>query len=233
MREAADNLDINYSTAKTIVQTFRKEKRVAKRPKRFIITKKSIEKEKSLVQFLNQFKVKNLMSNIIKTELALKKGQDMPISETPTLGSISKINTLQSSLHKALSRVESAGDMMLFGLDEDGPCAGQMSRGVTANMDQVVQKRPIFFVVIETDVEEEYKQRLDYSNPILLRNKQQIVNQEQIVKELQEKPQPSLMSFNFREYGKKILANSEGTKLGCDLNERMLPIPKLMNHLKI
>lgn len=234
MREAADQLDINYSTAKTIVQTFRKEKRVAKKPKRLITTKKSIEKERSLVQFLSQFKVKSLMSSVIKTELALKKkSQDVAISEAPTLGSITRTNTLQSNLHKALPRVESAGDMLLFGLDEDGPYAGQMSRGISVNMDQAVQKRPIFFVMIETDVEEEYKKSLDYSNLVLLRNKQPIISQEQIVIKPQEKPESSLTNFDFRDYGKRILANDKGTKLECDLNERMLPIPKLMNHVKI
>lgn len=235
MREAADHLNINYSTAKTIVQTFRKEKRVTKKPKRQIITKKSIEKEKLLVQFLSQFKVKNLMANIVKAELEVKKeNQDTQkaISEAPTLGSFSKPNPL-SNIHKSLPRVESAGEMLLFELEEEGPYAGQMTRGVSANMDMITYKRPIFFISVESDLEEEYKQQIDYSNPVLLRNKQRIETKEHTSIKTLEQADERMISFDFHEYGKRILADAESEGFECKSEERKLPAPKPINYVKV
>eukprot|EP00826_Nyctotherus_ovalis_P048765 TRINITY_DN577_c0_g1_i1.p2 TRINITY_DN577_c0_g1~~TRINITY_DN577_c0_g1_i1.p2 ORF type:complete len:228 (+),score=44.91 TRINITY_DN577_c0_g1_i1:151-834(+) len=166
LREAADRLGMNYSTAKTIVQTFRREKRVAKKPKRLAATKKSIEKERFLTHFLNKFKVKALLSGIIRTELEAQKTSKHThklLAETST--AIASSQGYVPSIRKTLPRVESAGEMLLVGLEEEGPCAGQTSRGVSANM-ELTHKRPVFFVIADNNIEEEYKKKLDYSNPV-------------------------------------------------------------------
>lgn len=230
MREAADHLGMNYSTAKTIVQTFRREKRVAKKPKRLAATKKSIEKEKLLTHFLSHFKVKALISSIIKTELEPKKNAKDThrlLAETPTASVSLQGNAL--GIRKALSRVESAGEMLLFGLEEDGPCAGQVSRGVSANV-ELAHKRPVFFVIADTNVEEEYKQKLDYSNPVLLRNKQMADSQEQVEREEREEKEER---FDFREYGERIMERYGESKFECDLKERMLPIPEFVKNTNL
>ena len=235
MKEAANHLEINYSTAKTIVQTFRKENRVTKNPKRQTTTKRSIEKERFLLQFLSQLKVKKLMASIVKAELEVKK--ELPdiqkaASEARTLGSFSKPNPLSNS-HKSLPRVESAGEMLLFELEEEGPYPGQISRGILVNMDMIVHKRPIFFVLADTNLEEEYKQQLDYSNPVLLRNRQPIKNKELISTQIPEQVAKSMVSFNFHEYGKRILANAENKGFEYKSEDRRLPMPKIMNHFEI
>jgi len=235
LKEAADHLEINYSTAKTIVQTFRKENRVTKNPKRQIVTKKSIEKERFLVRFLSQLKVKNLTASIVKAELEVKKEPpdiQKAISEARTLGSFSKPNPLSNS-HKSLPRVESAGEILLFELEEEGPYPGQISRGISANMDIVLHKRPIFFVSVDTNLEEEYKQQLDYSNPVLLRNRQPIKIKEHISTQTPEQMAKSMVRFNFHEYGKRILASAESKGFEYKSEDRRLPMPKIMNHIEI
>jgi len=62
-KEAAEELKINYSTAKTIVQTFRREKRVAKKPKHCTETKKAIKHERLLRKLLKSDQVRTCEPN--------------------------------------------------------------------------------------------------------------------------------------------------------------------------
>ena len=203
LKQAADELDINYSTAKTIVQTFRKEKRVAKKPKRMLETKKGMKKEKFINRFLSQYKVRSLMSDIINAMEGLKKNEreiQKGLSETATLGA--SFATPMPNLHKSLTRIDSASQMPLFALEEEGPYLGQISIGITANIEMEAEKKPIFFVLEEANIEDEYKEKVDYNNMVLLRNKQESMIRTQLVMKAEEKPIPDPTFFDFHEIGR-------------------------------
>ena len=111
LKQAADKLGINYSTAKTIVQTFRKEKRVAKMPKRSMETKKGLKKGNFLKRFLNVCKTKCLMSIIIEAQVNFGQTRSSQLSETLITG-----NSLQQ-ITAAFPRIESTEQMTLFEVD--------------------------------------------------------------------------------------------------------------------
>ncbi len=185
LKQAADELGVNYSTAKTIVQTFRKEKRITKKPKRMIETKKAIKRERYLSKLLSESKVAKLLSQVLSSELLIlqkAKALEEPAPLTPPVG-LSEASTFMATVQpsdvaspapKGLPRVVSAGQMVLFPLEEDGPKPGQVSRAVSACMDAGVSglpKKDIFYVYCEDNPEEEYKGKIDYDNPVLLRAK--------------------------------------------------------------
>ena len=164
LKQAADKLGINYSTAKTIVQTFRKEKRVAKMPKRSMETKKGLKKGNFLKRFLNVCKTKCLMSIIIEAQVNFGQTRSSQLSETLITG-----NSLQQ-ITAAFPRIESTEQMTLFEVEE-GPCNGQISRGIFTNIESIVQKKEVFFIFDEIELENKYKNEIDYSNPVWLRAK--------------------------------------------------------------
>lgn len=238
LKEVAEQLGINYSTAKTIVQTFRKERRVAKKLKRIMTTKKATAKENLLVRYLTRYRVKNLLTAIIDSELGLKKKEEClqkNILEISTVGVSLQTNNARLTPMKILSRIESAGDMLLFRLEEEGPYDGQISRGVSANMNFAAQKRPIFFILTETNIEEECKDKIDYNNLVLLKNKHMSEIGEPLVMETEKVQEKDNIIFDFHEYKKCIAANEEnmrGSQMQIVIEERILPTPKIRNYIK-
>lgn len=65
-------------------------------------------------------------------------------------------------------RVISANDMILFQEQEDGPLKGQVTRAVQTKENV---SKAIFFVYPEANPEDEYRNKVDYANPVLLRVK--------------------------------------------------------------
>ena len=86
-------------------------------------SKKSIRKENFLDRFLNQYRIKSLMSTILNMESSFKKDEEIirkvPL-EAPTIAPLSGSNFR--------TRIESASQMTSFELEECGLSEGQMSR---------------------------------------------------------------------------------------------------------
>ncbi len=126
-------------------------------------------------------------------------------------------------------RVLSAPQLYLFEADEEGPKLGQMSRGIGVQEEHLLPlyRREVFYVYPEHDLDEEYKERVDYDNPVLLRSKPK-PNESQPVRGLLPSLQDFLksglkthsendehaqgrepgISFDFAEYRKAVMENS-------------------------
>lgn len=193
-------------------------------------TKKAIRRENYLHQFLSPYKIKVLIDTINKTAIQNKIEDKITsiknISESSTIGPLNKPEA--QSLHQTLPRIDSAAEILLFGTEEEGPYEGQMSRGVSTNLDFIVNRKPIFYVLEETNLESEYLKKIDYSNPILLRNKQEIVIREQLVKETEN---TDSLLFDFHRYGriiKKYIDERNQVIILPSLKNRILPQPRFM-----
>lgn len=166
MKDAAIRLNINYSTAKTIVQTFRKEKRISKKPKHTKMTKKSIKREEFLSRVLTQSKLAKIITRITSTEFKKRrslKGKfsrpSQPISEARTLAATGQVS--ENFSLNGFPRIESAGQMQIFEAEKEGPKPGQVTRAVSVDMPQNL-KKDIFFVHSEGKPGDEFKQLIDY-----------------------------------------------------------------------
>ena len=203
-------------------------------------TKKAIKRERYLIKFLSQFKVAKLLSGITSLEFIpfdKSKSFDMqPLAMPQGLSDISTVPaTIQASnaenpTPSRFPRVESAVQMILFPTEEDGPKPGQMSRAIHANIDAETvsfMRKDVFYVYSEENPEEEYKRKIDYNNPVLLRPKAEGKESETLGK-LPSLPTAETMSafthvtrrttrsesdleafqmFQFWEYGLKIITN--------------------------
>ncbi len=253
LKQAADELDINYSTAKTIVQTFRREKRVAKKPKRGLQTKKAIKRERFMARVLTRYKVGKILAKIMESETrgeakkpSKEKSRAHP--EASTAVATQQPTELPSGMHKVFPRVTSALQMVLMPLEEEGPKEGQVSRGIlTDSFELPPTKRDIFFVRSETNPEELYRDKVDYSNLVAFRAKVRpgaesklpglqpiaggVGEQRHLLHPREEHP-----VFEFATYGPRILASRYFVPITCvpcrktelqpsDLMERTLPVP--------
>ena len=176
MKKAAEDLDVNYSTAKTIIQIFRKEKRIARKPKHLIVTKKSLRREKFLKKMTNPYRIKKVMAKVIKAEL--KKSKKKKSSINKDLFQISEAKTLAVTNQmeenvRRFPRIESAGQMVIFADMVFGPKAGQMTKGTLTNIQPIEPKTKLFHINIS---EECYRGKINYNDLLLLKNicKQQV-----------------------------------------------------------
>jgi len=210
LKQAADLLGINYSTAKTIIQTFRKEKRIAKKSKHMVETKKAIKKSQFLTRFLTKAKVESLLDSILLEELVVPEHklikEDHNVSDSCT-APVFKIIPNASS--KVLARVDSAAQMLLFDEVEEGPGRGQRTRAISVSFHENKEyKHNFFYVYSETDPEMKYKDKIDYNDPILLRAKtsdrHNVNSHLDLGMEHNNKPE---LTFDFSEYKTKILKN--------------------------
>lgn len=215
LKQIADELGINYSTAKTIVQTFRKERRVAKLSKKLTETKKSIRHETYLAQFLTRYKVAKFIFFILDEELVSTKKAEAPL----------QINHRHSQTHDSLhplqlfsiekvdpTQYESQGTGNKFLSIEKGPKLGQVTVGTYANLyskDPLTHKKDVFYVYTETDPEAKYKEKINYEDPVIL-------NSKQINHELYNSKEPNYdpsepefrPHFSFTEYGTWIMESN-------------------------
>jgi len=236
LKQVADELAINYSTAKTIVQTFRKERRITKKPKRSLETKKAIKRERYLSKCLTQSKVARIISRIMEDELiaiandvkCTKQSEPQsPIAEVSTAIATSPPSGAESPPTKTFPRITSANQMVLFPNEEEGPRPGQVTRAVATEYSYFpVSKKDIFYVYSEINPEEEYRDRVDYANPVVLRAKTSIRETEgapiaklPLISALASKSafapptqfahsEPQEATLFFTEYSLKIIMNS-------------------------
>lgn len=177
LKQAAEKLNINYSSAKTIVQTFRKEKRIKKKPKHVIKTKKSIKHEEFLHKVLNTIKMKKVITKILTSEFARGRKHKSLKEKYPNFTElISQARTLSATAFapennklKSFPRIESAGQMQLFEAEKEGPKPGQITRGISASIPPF-SKRNIFYVQPEQNFEEDFKPQISHFSPILFQS---------------------------------------------------------------
>ena len=183
MKEAADLLEINYSTAKTIVQTFRREKRIAKKPKRFLETRKSIQKERYLHKILSKNRVVDMVGKILENELVMEKAAEKKekfedVKEVLASGITNATNEIEANAAQGqlpgngFHYVSSATQLALIDIEE-GPKEGQVSRPIGVQQDLPIPacKRVIFYIFPEQNPEEDYKHKVDYEDSVALRPK--------------------------------------------------------------
>lgn len=202
LKQAAENLNINYSTAKTIVQTYRKEKRISKKPKHTIETKKSMKRENFLSKVLTHDKVAKVMSRIISTEFKTgKKRKLLKTKNTKFSHVISEAQTLPATgqapenlVSKSFPRIESAGQMQLFEPEKEGPKTGQITRAVFADIPQVL-KKDIFYIHCKPNTEEELKELIDYNDPLVLKSKPEPQMLKSVIQEELAHPSESIVEL--------------------------------------
>lgn len=176
MKQAADALGINYSTAKTIVQTFRREHRIAKKPKRSLETKRAMRRERHLLKALAKSRIAKILSQIISSETSCPdtclKARDQPhpppceVSMSVSTAAVLPPSATSASITN-FHRDTSAAQLMLLLNPEKAVPKEMVSIGT--NVD--TGKKDIFYVFTEDNPEEEYKRKVDYKDPVTLRVK--------------------------------------------------------------
>ncbi len=185
LKEGADELGIIYSTAKTIWQTFKKEHRIAKKPKRSIGTKKAAKHEEHLYSMLMKTRVPGILAKILHAECSAREGRKRalrkfpssicgcgPPEETNPLQSVSTRAVANSPVEGCFSRIQSANEIVLVSQDEDGPRFGQRSHGTCCASYGVLDpptKKDKFYIYADNDLDNKYKEEVDCTNPVSLR----------------------------------------------------------------
>jgi hypothetical protein len=196
LKEAAEILDVNYSTAKTIVQTYRKENRISKKPKHAVRTKKSLKRELFIARVLTQKNLTRLMTRIIAAESKVSKtrksikGSLQGNSEAQTLAATGQ--TMENIAFKSFPRVESAGQIQLFELEKEGPKPGQVSRAISADIQQHIKKN-IFHVHSDVQPFKQEEKNLEV--------KGEKIEKSVVVEEMSRREGV----FDFRRYGEMIM----------------------------
>lgn len=219
LKEAAEKLDINYSTAKTIVQTYRRENRISKKPKHTKATQKSLKREMFLSRVLTQRNVAKLMSRIVATEFKTTKRRktlkekvsSQAVSDARTLAGTGQ--ALENPMSKGFPRVESAGQMQLFEAEVEGPRVGQVTRAVLTEI-PLHHKKNIFYIHSESNAEE-FKQLIDSKEQV--NEKQEDIKNSNcpppisafnLVQRKEEGAVDGKLMFDFRSYGEMIIRSA-------------------------
>jgi len=164
---------------------------------------------------LSESKVAQIISQIISAEFegtCKSKTFDEYLS-IPSHGQ-SELHTMASSIqnhqqielqtNKNFPRIGSAMQMVLFPSEENGPQEGQVSRSVNTDAGCLSEsKKDVFYVHQEENPEEEYKDVIDYKNPILLRTKRESAEEQNEIhseisvanNEVPESIQPGLIQY--------------------------------------
>lgn len=208
LKEAAEKLDINYSTAKTIVQTYRKENRISKKPKHTIATQKSLKREMFLSRVLTQRNLAKLMSRIISTEFKIVKRRKTS-KEKVSLQAISDARTLagtgqaiENPTLRGIPRVESAGQIQLFENEVEGPKVGQVTRAVFTET-PLHHKKNIFSVHSESKIQE-----LIIDSKGQVSEKQNNIRNNNFPPSVQERAVDKRLVFDFKTYGEMIMRSA-------------------------
>lgn len=200
-------------------------------------TKKAAKREHFLARFLTKTKLDTLVASILSEELIAgeeKLGSDDRWgSEVQTAPAARSAGT---SREKSLCRVESAEQMVLFEAVELGPGSGRVTRAISVSPRDIEEhKHDLFYVYSDTDPEMKYKDKIDYSDPLLLRSK--IPDRRNATTQIDVNVKAvQIPIFDFHEYENRILA-SAGKRLDVVLNysnamgdeaikARRLPVPK-------
>ncbi len=190
------------------MQTFRKEKRITKKPKRALCTKKAEKREKALSKTLVPGKLDLIFAQILFGETQehelcepsckrAKSDADALLSSTPlkpndastavtaaAMASVLPQNEGDVRPSQPIHRVTSFPDIELatpavasspppaFLEEEPGPKLGQITRAVDAPNDipLLPQSKDLFYVYPEANPEDEYRDKVDYRNLVMLRS---------------------------------------------------------------
>lgn len=213
LKQAASELNINYSTAKTIVQTFRQEHRISKISKKASITKRGLKRELRLIRALKKSKIRRLMSHIISMEISDTDNdlnpKTMKIAHDESID-MDLLN--RSTIIKTFSRIMSSDQLMLPSMEEMGPREGYISQGTITEDRELIRKKDIF--QIKENLEEEYKKSLDYKDLIITRAKPNSKEEIEVIEklpsfhnEVSPNPLQIMPIFSFAEYESKIMSN--------------------------
>ena len=183
LKQVAKDLNINYNTAKSIIQTFRNENRVCKKSKRLIESKKALRHKKYMERMLNKESLHKLMLKVLQAELGVN-GETMQ-------GKNSFIKMeLRKPLHTELSPKKDIVEVSF-----NNPKLGKISCGTWANLIPDISKRDIFYV--QCDITEKY----------IDSNKSKKSSHETDVPIYDKTLVPPTL-FDFHYYTEMILANS-------------------------
>ncbi len=188
MKDAAAALNINYSTAKTIVQTFRRERRVTRKRKQTLETKKGLKREHHLQATLSHCKLANIFLRILQNETANDpttckavhaEALNAPGTTIPTASGTPEATpedaTPLKTGNKAMTRAHSAAEMCLVSEEEKGPKPGDMSRPTQTGGESFPpqSQKPVFVIYTESNPEDQFKDQIDYRNLVRLRTKKE------------------------------------------------------------
>ena len=224
LREIATVLNLNYSTAKTILQTFRKEKRIAKRPRCFVETKNAIKHERNITSFLTKNKVYDLMNEVLLTEYNPVENNDA--FHKKSLDGCSDSQSSMQTHPESLKKINSSSQFPSSNKEEKGK---YVSIGVTVNMVDTTFRRDIFFVYSDVDPDEFYKGKINYDdflNPKIYQHSENHEGKHSDIFTLKKCTTP-FGPFNFEPYVTKIL-QLYGHKATRNSTNIILPIP-IMN----
>lgn len=182
-------------------------------------TKKSIKKNHFIMRFLTKSKVDSLIVSILSEETNTVGNKSVVksyggVEEAGLAEALTSSPVRIVDPTKALPRIESAEQMVLFEEVEEGPGDGRTTRAVSINLtSEDLHKKDVFYIYSDTDPEKKYKEKINYSDPILLKakciekgNVMSLTNGYNIEK---SNDQHSLnVSFDFHEYKTKILMNA-------------------------
>jgi hypothetical protein len=197
LKMAAEELNINYSTAKTILQTFKCQKRFAKKPKRSLTSLRSRKREGYLRRTLLPRVMPDIFLNIFADELRPEKCADLADSlqaggrkhlklsfaatPTPTPTPMSRAPLALPVPMTSPGPRGSAG-MVRSPLEEKvvqsefvepGPRAGQVSRGtdVPWELPFAVETKDAFYIYSIDGPEAPFKHKVDYTTPMQIRRR--------------------------------------------------------------
>jgi len=183
LKEIASKLGINYSSAKTIVQTFRKERRFTKKEKKQINTINSMKKQKILQKALNSEKCLDLFSKIMDDytfgNLCMKndpKDKEFPLSNSICASTTNYSNNLSGN-RSEFSRIASAESMQNL-ISDTSNSLNSVSVGVNTELDLIEHQasKDVFFV---HDSDENFPENFEldckYNNLLMIPKKRKLL----------------------------------------------------------
>ncbi len=161
LKVAADELGIIYSTAKTIWQTFKKERRIAKRPKRSIGTKKSAKHEEHLYSVLDKSRVPALLEKVLQAEFNPRVARKRPLTKKASTFCCAPCEEINMNQLRAPAIPLSEGPTEA--------CISRSQSAATLYKEASSAKKDKFYIYTVDDLDEKYKEVVECSSPVSLR----------------------------------------------------------------
>ena len=174
--------------------------------------------EEHLYSILNKGKIPGILAKILYAEFSFKPGRKRGTKraavahiqenheESNALQSVSTRAMFNSPPEKrieaSLLRVQSANEIVLLPLEEDGPKPGQKSRSITTSCGTpgTIAKKDKFYIYNDSDLDNKYRGVVDCANPVSLRKQR---------KKVETCPLPSFASsFKSCSYAKEEIKES-------------------------
>ena len=213
LKDLAKKLRINYSTAKTIVQTFRREKRFATREKILLNTKREEKLFKKNLNKLPPEKIYLIMTKILKSFLE-ESSEEMGCNQKLELSLKTPENTKQTI--GAYSNNETPIENEISKIDNSHPT--KTSIGTTTNdLCFLSPVGDIFYIHDEENVNPQYDKEIDFENLVHLRKRVDHPDRIKIGNESNKLPlisglltneessKISTLKFNFYIYSQRIV----------------------------